>query len=303
MVGGEKMSYSEFPHTNYGDKDSMELIVLYKELLSKYEGTLYQIETLNKRLSDWEKSGDEKISQQINSVVTTLNNQISTSLESMDRKYDSAIRNLEAKTDEVLQNTRTEVIDMFNDYSHNSDSRIETKMSAIDVSLNIKITQLLDEVDDNLVKLNNELRTYIDDEIATLREAITNLEEKSGESGINFLWNNVYSQFGFSALDWYNFTTVTCATWNCIDMSCASWFILGKYITGFYHEKTKILNPITGCMDFPETILYQLIEQLNLCSLTTEEYDARCLTAEEYDNMLLQASKYDWRGVNDKRKN
>lgn len=62
------MSYSEFPHTHYSSDDNRELIVLYKQLLDAYDGTLKEIEAVSKRLDQYENDMNARI-QHIENVT------------------------------------------------------------------------------------------------------------------------------------------------------------------------------------------------------------------------------------------
>lgn len=61
MVGGDAVSYSEFPHTTYSEHGHVELIRLYQQLTADYAGTLNEITAVNNRLLQYENDMNSRI--------------------------------------------------------------------------------------------------------------------------------------------------------------------------------------------------------------------------------------------------
>lgn len=298
------MSYAEFPHTVYGEKDHNELINLYQKLVNDYDRLCREIESLSSRLDEWENNGNSIITSEVNKakqeVITSLNTKIDHDLAVMQNNYNASLTQLEQKMDHEIYVINDTLNTALAAMRTKIDDDIAAKFAALDSFVENTVQQY---TTDMLTIINNTtvtLKEYVDSSAAELSDRIDKLEEESSDAGFSYLWDHVYSVDGMSCYDWYSYPELTCAAWNCIDLSCSEFYVNGAKLTGFLYESGKMFSPISGKKESIYDIVSSLIAELKICSLQAKDYDAMCITAEKFDNLCRLASKYDWRGLHDK---
>lgn len=297
-------AYPEYPHTNYADTDAQELIRLYKDLVSKYQGTLDKITALENKLSQYQSSVDSQLSAKAESAVQPLRTQLQNALEEMKRTYTSEFQSFKQQVTELTKQFESYKGTMDGNYKSFKES-IEGKYSNFEQQQTNKFNGLYDSL---AAKLQGDLSSAITDAETKLQQKFTEqvndldervnqkLDEYIKKSTSEFMWDCVFSIFGFTAEEWYNFPDMTCECWNASKITCAEWFVMGRPFLSYDAYVSRTVSPISGEWKTPTEILFELIDVLHITGMTAAEFDAMHLSAEMYDKLHLTASKYDWRG-------
>lgn len=334
MVGGDAMSYAEFPNTVYHEDNLSELIGYYKQLKERYQGTLDEITSLSDRLDKWEASGNALLTEKINNMTTLLQDLInSTSNEIQDRynsslqtirnNYDKSVNdmagvssrieeelsdkidreiqkvelkysNLDNKIDEAIYNLN----DMYNTalmgLREAVNSTVEQNYAKLISELDVKVQAAVNKLNSEILPALSIIKSLMTTELQLIYNRLAEIEKWTVDYDVEKSAANVYFTFGFSALEWYNEPQISCIAWNKSGITCIEWLTNSKVIFNYY-EKTYI-NPITGCISSTAQILFDLIISLRVNAITAGEYDDMKLTAQDYDKLHLTAEQYDWRG-------
>lgn len=202
------MSYSEFPHTLYGnDCDHIELIRLYKELVADYSGTLEEINSVTERLNDYVRDMNAQISNITNTVVpaavdravresisqyqsemnTRINNLVNR-VSTVENMYDSiqadiasASNNLQSEIDRLraelmgADNTLQTQINNFNRRVDNLSQRISQFESNTEKQLEDMRRNLYDAIDESADEMEYNIGVAFDN----LSERISTVENES----------------------------------------------------------------------------------------------------------------------------
>ena len=222
----------------------------------------------------------------------------------LNKLIDSRLSRIESDTSQRISSIEYELTQRISDIESDTSQRI----SSIESELSQRISSNYKALEQYLEMKNSEVHTLIMNELKNrlyilehyLRTQINSIEKRiddvEGTIGYNHIWNSVLGIFGFTAVEWFDSTEVTCEDWNDSGITCAEFYMNGKEILGFNIEKRKILSPITGEVKLPEEILMDLIMKLNVSAMTACDYDKLGITVGEYDKMKLKASQSDWRG-------
>lgn len=309
------MSYSEFPHTNYEDTDFHELIELYKKLVDEYDGTLQKITELSNRLDEYQNTMTNHINTEVDSRVQIAINVFGSTIESDINTLKTSVTNLNAKLDsyyDVLDNlvkTSSEHLQEQIDELNTEDEVLLTKI----VNLSIKLEQLREETASNLDLVERQLHVYVDNKSEhtlldaklyteqqinaldyKLSEEIKAIAEASGNTAIEWLWDNCCCHGGFDGFQWYMLSEITAKDWSNMNATAVEWYTNAKEIYWRFDSRNKMFSPVTGEFVDVRKAVYELANALNINAMTALEYDSLMLTADVYDREFITAYEYDW---------
>lgn len=320
------MAYSEFPHTNYQDSDMMELIQLYRKVESEYSTTLKSITDLTNRLDEYERDVNSRLDEKCRLAVAPLITQVNSSIENMNSLISSRINNMENYInneivsqnkkikqaidyiDRILTDSLNEMVRTLNDtmYEHKREttSELNKTKSEVNETLQRNYNAINTYIDNRFLLLKDELCRKLNDSIdsacvpivSDIADIYLKLSSITNTIGYNYIWQNVFGIFGFTAIEWFDYIDITCEYWNNSSITCADFYVNGKELLGFTTENRKILSPISGEIKLPEDVLIELINKLKASAINVIDYDKLGITVREYDKMKIKASQNDWRG-------
>lgn len=311
------MSYSEFPHTHYSSDDNSELIVLYKQLLDAYDGTLKEIEAVSKRLEQYENDMNARI-QQIENV--TVPNAVNRAVQEAMYAYQQDVNNrfneltirlsaVENMYDSLQSELYTEISGVQNDID-----ALREEMIRRDESLQSQISKFNQQVEsfenavrdmlklqmDDTISRDYEMlmdsKKYTDMKVSALHTLIETLDLTSNMKCIKWVWQYGCNFGGYTAIQWYNETPITCELWNKIHINCVDWYVRGREVFHWFDRRRFMFSPVSGKYVDVRTALLELATALKINGLTAEEYDSLGFTAQEYDSFRETAGDYDWNG-------
>lgn len=283
------MAYSEFPHYLNEVPDMQEVIMLYREVRDKYEGTLQEILALSKRLDEYEKDVDNRIDGavmnainkykiQVDSLINTQNAVIRQEISSFEQQVNNELKDAENGFNAFTDNVELELNNFANEIVKNhaeAMSRLNTQLYAIQDVVTTTMAAYMHDVDREIAEIK-----------ATLPFEV---------QPVAWLWNYVLGYQGMNALEWYN-ETISCAEWNNSNITCLEWYTNSKSIFNWYNNHNRILSPVSGELVSAGQAVQELALQLKVNAITAGEYDAQRLTADDVECISRTVSEYDWVG-------
>lgn len=163
--------------------------------------------------------------------------------------------------------------------------------------------KILDENNEEIVKLVQELKDYVDEyledltdikqEIATIEENLTSLGEKVDENTTDIANLDTKIDSEISSLKSYTDNIVN-TNYNTlkeyVDFQDS---VLDEKIDNIQIGQIQVYNPTNGLIQPLQIVLNDLYESGNKDSITATEYDALELTATYYDGLDITARDYD----------
>lgn len=163
--------------------------------------------------------------------------------------------------------------------------------------------KILDENNEEIVKLVQEIKAYVDEyledltdikeEIATIEENLTSLGETVDENTTDIANLDTKIDYEISNLKSYTDNTIqsnynTLKTY--VDYQDS---VLDEKIENIQIGQIQVYNPTNGLVQPLQVVLNDLYESGNKDSITASEYDALELTATYYDGLDITARDYD----------
>lgn len=296
--------WNEFPHGELQDGDAghYELIKLYKDLLSKYTGTLDQITALSTRLDQYEAAMNKNISifkqeclnaidERVPQAVNTATADMTVRLSKLEQKQISDFNLLSAEQDSISDEVASVQEALDNDRANNAAKFANAKLyTDLEVSTAKQFAQ--NRVDDAI----DILTEYTDDTAAAIRQEISQIQAASNYEAVKWIWENGIGANGFTAMEWYSFSSFTCADWNKSKITAIEWYTNGKFILGYNNWIDTFLSPFSGEWTTVKGAIFELAEMLRQGGITAEDYDNLRIPAGEYDSKNIQAFAYDYDG-------
>lgn len=304
------MSYSEFPHTNYSDRDSMELIILYKQLVNNYEGTLHQIEEVRNRLDEYQKTMDSvidvKVRDRVNTQVNAALNEIRSDIAYLEKllnalqtqtEKDSGniwkeLSNVSFRIEEVslkVDTVKTDLLKQIQSVNKELSTKIDTTNRELTQKITVETARVLAE---SVAYTANQIAALDDD----LSKKIAEIEKASGHKAIKWLWQYGCYHGGFTAEEWYYLTKITAEEFNRSNITADEWYVDATRIFKQFDESDYVFSPVTGVWMHIKDAFYELATAIKIGAITAKEYDDLKMTASEYENFKLGAEQYDWNG-------
>ncbi len=314
------MGYSEFPHSDYDHAEMHEFIALYKELLSKYSGTLQMIENLTTRLDNYETTIDAKWNQL---VTVTVPAEIKRALDNAMGHYEEELRDIERS----LTALNMKNIELNNKVDKNYDDLLG-EMNNLNSKINNEVRLLSNRIDGIIVRFDADIamlsshvkeendkikadmivrdtaveaksKQYTDSKISELKTLIDKIEIESNLFAIKWLWDYATTYGGYNALEWYNDSTITAKMWHERKFSALDWHVRGKELWGWFLRKYSYMySPVTGHYEDVRKVVYDLYNVVKPNPLTAGEYEKLQITASQYENKQITGFEYDWNGGN-----
>lgn len=314
------MGYSEFPHSDYDHAEMHEFIALYKELLSKYSGTLQMIENLTTRLDNYETTIDAKWNQL---VTVTVPAEIKRALDNAMGHYEEELRDIERS----LTALNMKNIELNNKVDKNYDDLLG-EMNNLNSKINNEVRLLSNRIDGIIVRFDSDIamlsshvkeendkikadmivrdtaveaksKQYTDSKISELKTLIDKIEIESNLFAIKWLWDYATTYGGYNALEWYNDSTITAKMWHERKFSALDWHVRGKELWGWFLRKYSYMySPVTGHYEDVRKVVYDLYNVVKPNPLTAGEYEKLQITASQYENKQITGFEYDWNGGN-----
>lgn len=163
--------------------------------------------------------------------------------------------------------------------------------------------KILDENNEEIVKLVQELKAYVDEyledltdikeEIATIEENLTSLGETVDDNTTDIANLDTKIDYEISSLKNYTDNAIqtnynTLKTY--VDYQDS---VLDEKIENIQIGQIQVYNPTNGLVQPLQVVLNDLYESGNKDAITATEYDALELTATYYDGLDITARDYD----------
>lgn len=163
--------------------------------------------------------------------------------------------------------------------------------------------KILDENNEEIVKLVQELKAYVDEyledltdikeEIATIEENLTSLGEKVDENTTDIANLDTKIDSEISSLKSYTDNIVNTNYNTLKEYVDYQDSVLDEKIDNIQIGQIQVYNPTNGLVQPLQIVLNDLYESGNKDSISASEYDALELTATYYDGLDITARDYD----------
>lgn len=307
----------EFPACDFEGQDMHEFIMLYKELVDDYSGTLKMIQDVSTRLDKYTADMNAQISnitnvivpqsvnsavanamagyqQEINTIKARINaidsqiNALQNSTVELDSKIDSMVSTLRGEIQSAYTNL-VQQISVMQNYLH-------TQIEVVETDLNDKIEKLTASMIVRDEATYARATQYTDSKIADIQKLIEQINLEIDKASIKWVWDNGCNFGGYSAWLWYQETPITAQEWHDKKFTCVDWYVRGREIFSWFKRRMFMFSPITGRYESVQHVVYDLCNVLKINGITAQEYEDRQITAQQYEEWKLRADEYDWDG-------
>lgn len=281
-------SFKEFPSVSYNDADLRELIRLYNELLSIYEGLKQEMQNMLDYIDTFEETTDEKIKEQI-TVTMSLYTQRLIKVETLMQGLEVAVKSnaeaiskfqpqIDALTQTIkdqkyyLMNLNQELREEFHQYKNGTGEYIDGRLDAFETKILDMVTKL--------------------DKLDVVNPMNGNLEDIN--KVLDDIYNAIQLAFGLRAEE-YDKLQLTALEYDkmrikAIDYDTKSFFLFWNLTAAL------MFNPFTGKQSHYSVVINRLAD-LHKCTFTAKQYDELQCTAIDYDAWNINAFNYDWFGM------
>lgn len=305
------MAYSEFPHAHYFEYDEHQIIFLVKKLESEYAEILEKARkaesdasAASNKVDSFVTTMDAKIIQTVNTAVDNATRLLRNDFDNLNRKFNEVQNNF----NELQNNFNLLKSDVGNDI-HNLTSGLESFKSGIRAEVNKRLTRTEKEVNEKIISLDNLTATrmlelseqivlamnmvkeaakvYTDDAISNhyaeiskdletqlegISRVINEIKESQIYNHVGWLWNNLCSIGGFSAIEIYNYGDFNVDMWNTSEITCKEWFTAGKQKLGY--NSGRIFDTMSGRFLDVGRVVQELVSVLNAQGIIKNGFNA-----------------------------
>lgn len=329
VKGGDIMSFSEFPSTNYADINERELIELYKSLVEKYSGTLDEITQVRNNLNKYERDMDTRVIQIQQQLEAAIDNEVAMAirgyeastnakltafenkLNMLDSKIDSAVKNMNDKIDSTVEQIRLENEQTIRTVDSKL-ARVEGKMNTVEAIMSQieqeqqRLVNAMAQTYNNMIaqveQYNNTMQLWVLNELTKNRDYVCEyMEDKV--SYLESLVETVELHSSGHALGWLWTYALSIGGFDCMEwsdfteMTCSIWNNSEITCAEWYTDGKRKLR-------------YQSFLDRFFSPLTGYKVDCRtaiyelallinkdAITAKEYDDLMLTADAYEERQI------
>lgn len=299
---------SEFPHGTMWDGDLSELICLYDKLCKQYHYLCSEINKLNVRFANLERTMNSRIADAVkksidaytakwNADVELLNGKMNLLSEKMIEgfSYRDAQRLEDMnRINAELSRIELRITDMGIELTAHIDnlySSLKTELAAVRLSNIQDVASAKQEFREAIADTNNRIDELPKD-IGAVKNPFTG-ELSSVQNSIDDLYNLGINAGGFTAMDWYNSTYITAGVFNESGITALEFYTNGRERLKMIERKDYVFSPVSGKYVKPSQAVVELAMHLGIYETTAGWYDSENITAGKYDEQKLTAGQYD----------
>ena len=283
----------------------------YAEILEKVRKAESDASAASNKVDSFVITMDAKITQTVNTAVDNATHLLRNDFNNLNRKFNevqnefnllkSDVENAERKIDAVASKIENDI--------QNLTSGLDNFKYGIRAEVNKRLTKTEKEVSEKIISLDNltaarmrelseqivlamnmvkeSAKVYTDDAISnyyteiskdleTQLEAISRVINEIKESQIynhvGWLWNNLCSIGGFSAIEIYNYGDFNVDMWNASEITCKEWFTAGKQKLGY--NSGRIFDTMSGRFLDVGRVVQELVSVLNAQGIIKNGFNA-----------------------------
>lgn len=297
---GDCMSFSEFPHAHYQEYDNHELIILVKRLESEYSEILDKARKAESdaasavsKVDSYMTTIDARITRQVNTAVEQATLLLKNDFQNINRRFNelqndfsaltSDVRKAEMKIDSIASKMESD-LDAFkfeiraevSKRIAKTEKEVAEKLTALDNLTATRMLELSEQIvlamnmvkeesknytDDAVMKYCDDVNSSIDTRLEAILETITEIKESQIYNHVGWLWNNLCSMGGFSAIEIYDYGNFNVDMWNASEITCKEWFTSGKQKLGY--NSGRMFDTMSGRFAEVGAVVNELISVLN----------------------------------------
>lgn len=305
------MGYSEFPHAHYLEYDEHQIILLVKKLESEYSEILDKARKAESdaasavnKVDSYMTTIDARINQQVSSSVEqatrllkndfqNLNNKFNELLndfgalrgevQAAERKIDTVATTLQNELNAFKQQIRSEIRGQLdrntttvNDKVNALDNLTATRMRELSEQIVLAMNMTEDNTrlytDVELAKFAEDFQLVVEERLDDILQTISDIKNSNIYNNVGWLWNNLCSIGGFTAMEIFEYGEFNVDMWNASDITCQEWFTSGKQKLGY--NTGRMFDNLSGRFMEVGTVVHELINLLNAQGIIRNGFDA-----------------------------
>ena len=312
------MSYSEFPHANFEEQDDRQLISLYMKLETEYRSILELAENADKNAKEANAKVDlflqtmeTKINQQVaNAVDKTTNdlkhqfnavvdnfNQLRTEYNKLANEYNMFKHEMErefvsfkGEINAEFEGLKYAIHDMIKQSDELTASRLNGMTTIIAVSLKEIEKKNKVYTDSQITVLDRKFGAVLTEKLDYITKLYEEIKNSNVYNNVGWLWNNLCSIGGFSAIEIFEYPDFNVDMWNLSEITCEEWFTSGKALLGY--NTPQMLSPLTGKLESVGSIINLLIALLDSQGIIDNGYGALAVRGNKKGECLCAVPKH-----------
>lgn len=305
------MGYAEFPHAHYLEYDEHQIIILVKKLESEYSEILDKARKAESdaasavsKVDSYMTTIDARINQQVSSSVEqatrllkndfqNLNNKFNDLLndfgslrgevQAAERKIDSVASSLQNDLNAFKQQIRSEIRGQLerntttvNDKVNALDNLTATRMRELSEQIVLAMNMVEDNAsvytDVEITKFAEDMQAVVEERLDDILATISDIKNSNIYNNVGWLWNNLCSIGGFTAMEIFEYGDFNVDMWNQSEITCKEWFTSGKQLLGY--NSGRMVDKLTGRISEVGTVVQGLIDLLNAQGIIRNGFEA-----------------------------
>lgn len=235
----------------------------------------------------------------IRTDMQTLKSQVNTAISTIDTKVDNTQSALTQSNTAINNRIDYEVAGLnskINSDTARLTTKIDTGLESLDVKLTEEIERVEKESSDSIAQEHEFTLTMLDIIQRKFEDEIAQIRDETSADSIRWLWQYGCDGGGFSVLEWYFASNITCGDWQQVSPSVEDWYTMGRHLFRKFDQSNKMFDPVTGRLSDVRKVIENLSIIMKDDAITAEEYDKRKITAGHYTALNEKAFCYDWKG-------
>lgn len=312
------MSYSEFPHSHYMEYDNHQIMCLvakleseYAEILEKTRKAESDAESAVNKVDSYMTTIDARITQQVNNAVDQATRLLKNDFQNINNKFNelqnsfnllkSDVRNAERRIDSVasklendLNNFKFEIRAEMNKRLARTEKEVNEKITSLDHLTATRMLELSEQIvlamnmtqeacngytDKAIGNYHDEILNVLNNSLDEINQTIEDIRNSQIYNHMGWLWNNLCSIGGFSAIEIYEYGDFNVDMWNVSNITCKEWFTAGKEKLGY--NTGRMFDNLSGRFVEVGDAVQELINLLNAQGIITNGFNALAIKKKE----------------------
>lgn len=305
------MSYSEFPHAHYFEHDNHQILILVEKLESEYAEILEKTRKAESdassavnKVDSYMTTIDARITQQVNTAVDQATRLLKNDFQNLNNKFneiqnkfdvlrgqvaqsENKINSVAEKLQSDLDTFKFEIRAEVAKRLAKTESTVTDKVQTLDRLTATRMLELSEQIvlamnmvkdsdkaytDSALSKYYTDIDNIVTNRIDAIKDIIQEVKDSQIYNHVGWLWNNLCSTGGFTAIEIYEYGDFNVDMWNASAITCEEWFVSGKQKLGY--NTGRMFDNMSGRFVDVGTVVHELVNLLNAQGIITNGFNA-----------------------------
>lgn len=312
------MSYSEFPHAHYFEHDNRQILILVEKLESEYAEILEKARKAESdassavnKVDSYMTTIDARITQQVNTAVDQATRLLKNDFQNLNNKFneiqnkfdvlrgqvtqsENKINSVAEKLQSDLDTFKFEIRAEVAKRLAKTESTVTDKVQALDRLTATRMLELSEQIvlamnmvkdsdkaytDSALSKHYTDIENMVTTRIDAIKDIIQEVKDSQIYNHVGWLWNNLCSMGGFTAIEIYEYGDFNVDMWNVSGVTCEEWFVSGKQKLGY--NTGRMFDNMSGRFVDVGTVVHELVNLLNAQGIITNGFNALAIKSKK----------------------